>query len=936
MARSFRFAALLTLVSISAFAAPNSPTPEQIQKAIDDLQSPRFPVRERASKVLWEAGVAAEPALREAAKSKDEETANRAKAILDKFDWGLYPDTPPEVARYIEKFRGGDPAVRQEAVGELMRMKPPRFATLRKLVAQEKDGAARQQMQQAMVIQARAAVPGLIVANLLDDAGEMLEICLAPGESSAFTDFAAFQYLRGKVPDAIRRMEQQQKSGAEADVRHAAEALIYLHRVRNDWPAARKAAVDAKNPQLIEDVAWESNDWKTLAEGGPRTQLGKGPFAPPPEEREDRGARAAYHRLAGNKAEYDKLIEEMRKELGGVEGNDGSAYLLAHALLLNGDGAEAIKVLKERSKRGSDLVFDLLCAQLKFKEAFAYSDKVAKELEQDDETVFERQRLALRRGKVLYALGDKDAATQVFRGALDRILAGQVQDIGSVEIVKAVARTGLRDLAAECAARSIAHFEKTGRREDSSAFLQPVFEGKRHAVQVWWNALRVEKPDEDPVARMTRVLEFVDGKADRKKVDRLAELVDKLKPGPKDFVDGTSSTILFETAGVRDYAVAEAYRIAEVDAKAEEHFKKAIGDKPGAANPLPVLPAGLDILIDDDDDDFPWCEPTVPRFMLAYADFLMARKRPKEAAVLYRRVWDMSPTRPLPLFLHGHALKLAGDEVESKRFMELAHWIPLGNESVRAKFVENLSARGFDADSRREMELVLNTGWFRSYAVGNVQLRMARIKARQKDYETAARYFEKDVIGVVRTGAHFVDDRAYITVPELARTYRARALFAAGKIDAGLAEARTGLAILPGNVDMAIGLVPDLDKAGKNAEADEIYGKVKDALADAIKDYGSSHDLRNSQAWMMVNCNRDLDEALAHAKKAVELAPKAAGYIDTLAEIHFRKKDRVKALELMKQCSALEPANPYYRKQLERFEKKPFDSPLPDEETGDE
>jgi tetratricopeptide (TPR) repeat protein len=929
VARSFRIAALLTFAAMSAFAAPpasKSPTPEQIQKAVDDLQSPRFPVRERASKALWDAGAAAEPALREAAKSKDEETANRAKTILDKFDWGLYPDTPPEVARYIEKFRGGEPAVRQEAVGELMRMKPPRFATLRKLVAQEKDETARQQMHQTMLVLARQAVPGLIVANSLDDAAEMLEICLASGQSIAFTDYAAFHYLRDKVPDAIRRMESLQKTGSKADVRLASEALVYLHRVRNDWPAARKAAADTGVVNVIEDVAWESNDWKTLATL-PREVEGA---------RDDRGAQAAYHRLAGNKAEYDKLIEEMRKDLGGVEGDDGSAYLLAHALLLNGDGAEAIKVLKGRSKRGSDLMFDLLCAQLKFKEAFAYSDKVAKELEKDDEAVFEKQRLAMRRGTVLYALGDKDAATQVFRGILDRALAGQIQDTNAFEIVKTVARTGMRDLAAECAGRAIAHFEKTGRREDISAYLQPVFEGKRHAVQVWWNALRVEKPDEDPVARMTRLLDFADGKADRKKVDRLAELVDKLKPGPKDIVDGTASTILFGPSGVNDYAVAEAYRLAGVDAKAEEYFKKAIDDKSVTLGPLPAFPAGLDISIEDDDDDFPWCEPTMPRFVLGYADFLLTRKRPKEAAVYYRKVWDMSPTRPLSLFLHGHALKLAGDEVEGKRLMELAHWVPLGNESTRAKFSENLSARGFDADSRREMDLVLNTGWFRSYAVGNVQLRMARIKARQKDYETAARYFEKDVIGVVRTGAHFVDDRAYLTVPELARTYRARALFAAGKIDAGLAEARTGLAILPGNVEMAIGLVPDLDKAGKKAEADEIYSKVKDALADAIKDYGSSHDLRNSLAWMMVNCNRDLDEALAHAKKAVELAPKSAGYIDTLAEIHFRKKDRAKALELMKQCAALEPGNPYYRKQLERFEKKPFDSPLPDEETGDE
>ena len=47
-------------------------------------------------------------------------------------------------------------------------------------------------------------------------------------------------------------------------------------------------------------------------------------------------------------------------------------------------------------------------------------------------------------------------------------------------------------------------------------------------------------------------------------------------------------------------------------------------------------------------------------------------------------------------------------------------------------------------------------------------------------------------------GRTFVDAKAYLTVPELARTYRARALLAAGKVDEALAEARAGLAVIAG------------------------------------------------------------------------------------------------------------------------------------------
>jgi tetratricopeptide (TPR) repeat protein len=259
-----------------------------------------------------------------------------------------------------------------------------------------------------------------------------------------------------------------------------------------------------------------------------------------------------------------------------------------------------------------------------------------------------------------------------------------------------------------------------------------------------------------------------------------------------------------------------------------------------------------------------------------------------------------------------------------------------GNEKARSTFSEDLAKRGFDADSRREVDIVATTGWFRTYHVGNVYLRLARMKARQKDYATAAALFEKDVVSLFRTGAGFVDPRLNLTVPELVRAYRARALFAAGKVDAALAEARAGLAVLPGNIELAIDFVPDLDRGGRAGEADEIYGRVKAAHEAAIREFPASADLRNSLAWLMVNCNRDLDAALTNATKAVELSPKAAGYIDTLAEVHFRRKDRPKAVELMKRCLELDPTNPYFRKQLARFESKPFDSPLPDEQTGDD
>jgi tetratricopeptide (TPR) repeat protein len=904
---------------VAAPAPAKGPTPEEISKAIDDLGSPRFAVREKASKLLWEAGKSAEDALRSAAKSKDEETANRAKSILEKFDWGLYPDTPPEIAKLIERFRGGDPDTRQQTVGDLIRLKPARFDVLRKVIANEQDDKARREMYERMSFQAREAIPQLIVEGHLADVNELLEVCLFPNNPPSLGDYAAFQFLRKQVPMAIARLEELRKRDPERQ--RACEALVYLFRVKQDWAAARKAADDSKNSDLQHDLAWEANDWKRLAAGDGAAAFG--PLGDP----EDRGAKAAYYRLAGDKAKYDEIIGELRKEFAGVEGDDRAAYELAIALLLNGEGGQAVTVLKGRTKRGSDLVFDLLCAQLKFKEAFAYADAAQKELENDPMAENERDQLAIRKAKVLAALGDRDGATQIFRNVMTTAMNGR-RDLSVDGIVKAIARSGMRSLAAECAAIGLEYLRKTDQDLLAGEFLEPVFEDKATLVYVWWRAMRKADPKADAAVMMGKVMEFLDGKVERKKVDELAGQIEALKETAAGKPDGTQNTIDFQTigAGLRHFATAEAYRLAKVTDKAEEFYKKALG--------APVGVQDRDFLPDADPSDT--VLPTNFKYLLAYADFLLSQKRFKDAAVQYRKTWDAAPTQPLPLFMHGHALKLAGDDKEGTRLMELAHWVPLGNEVMRTKFSEDLFKRGFDVDSRKEMDLVLATGWFRTYYVGNVHLRMARIKARQGDYAGAAQMYEKDVVSLFRTGAAFVDAKAYMTVPELARTYKARAMLAAGKIDEAMAEARAGLAILPGNIELGLGFIPDLDKAGKKKEADELYSKIKTAFEDALKDHGNSADLRNSLAWTMVNCNRDLDDALKHAQKAVDVAPKTAGYIDTLAEVYFRKKDRAKALELMKQCAALDPHSPYYRKQLERFEKKPFDSPLPDEETGDD
>ena len=73
----------------------------------------------------------AEPALRRALKDSDVEVALRAKILLDKFDWGIMPETPVAVVGEIEAFRNGDDDARRRAAAALADQGPAGFKALK-------------------------------------------------------------------------------------------------------------------------------------------------------------------------------------------------------------------------------------------------------------------------------------------------------------------------------------------------------------------------------------------------------------------------------------------------------------------------------------------------------------------------------------------------------------------------------------------------------------------------------------------------------------------------------------------------------------------------------------------------------------------------------------------------------------------------------------
>ena len=114
---------------------------ELIDQAIADLGDERFIVRKQASQQLWRMGVAAEPALRGAATSRDREVRSRAQRILSDFEFGIVPGVPANIVVWIRQFRDGDPGERESAFVKLL--SDQHFDTVERMLRLESDEKVR-------------------------------------------------------------------------------------------------------------------------------------------------------------------------------------------------------------------------------------------------------------------------------------------------------------------------------------------------------------------------------------------------------------------------------------------------------------------------------------------------------------------------------------------------------------------------------------------------------------------------------------------------------------------------------------------------------------------------------------------------------------------------------------------------------------------------
>jgi len=878
-----RFARPILAAVVSIFASSllqaAPPTDEEIAKAVRDLSDRRFTVREKAAKLLWEAGKKAEPALQKALTSDDAETVRRAKQILERFAWGIYPDTPKEIVDLIARFRDGNDSVRADVIAKLIPLGRPGFSTIQRIIEHAPSDAQRKSYRSMLAANASAGVPRLILSGDNALVEELLELCIDEETLEGATNFAAFHHLTGSLDKAIDRWEKL-FGGKKENVR-AGTVLVHLCRAKGDFNKAAEVAAKIENKRLTEDLLWEQGKWRELAQFHEKSNVA---------DRSGRalGARAMYHRAAGDPAGQEKVLAELKKA---TDTTDAFQFFAAiEGLLLNGRSNEAIQLMADRKIR-VPVAFELMVAQLKVRDALALANESKDQLPQEQ---FE---LDLARARTLHLMGDKEQALQLLTRLGNR--APQSAELPEVHrLVKLMKRLHLDELALDTAANFMAIYEKQQQTESWADLLGYLFADQGDTADTWWRFLRDKNPKEDAPATLKKVQALMQGKPVPERDAWVKELT-KVEGSSVPSTD--SATRLSLSIERKHLAAAAALLAVNDDRQAEEHFKKA-------------------------------CEDVLAKTAhLRYGDFLAEKKRWLEAASRYDDAARRSPSMPIAYFLYGWTLQQAGQSDAGRKAMSRAHTLPLGHEQTRLEFANQLSKRGFEVDARHELELVRQVGWYRDWYVGNVFNHLARDEFKARRFETAASLFEKSLIGYLRNDlVTFIDSSAYIQVPQTVVQLRARAALAAGKIDDGLKLLNESLDVLPGDIELVIQSLPELEKAGRKKDADELFRRVYQRYRELTGDYPNSSFAHNSAAWLAANCRRNLDEALKHAENAVRLEPKNAGYLDTLAEVHFRRGSQEKAVELMTRCISMEPKRPYFRKQLERYKKGDMNAPVPD------
>lgn len=859
---------LIAVVVVSfpmiAIAAP--PSKEDLRRAVKQLGDENFASREKAMRLLWNAGVAAEPFLKEALNSADPEVARRARTLLDRIIYRIDPGTPAEIVTLVERYRNGAAEDQIAVLREMLRIGGKAYPYLARML-DAVDGQRRRMILDQFAFDDWKALAPLIVDGQEPVVADILAHAVVAQIDSIIPHYAAFYAGSPKQLDIIRKLRAEIEKTNNS---FSARLLLAVYRTTHDHDGMMWAAQRGGQPETVRLLLQERGKWSELLDKHPPAMTtGLSQIT-------GLGQLAAYQRLAGRGAEFNETLKKIDEyAAASAPRNDNRTWYAAKAFLINEQTSRATALLLRNEHV---VAAELLAAQGKYREALDVTEKSAKA--ERGEKYLDRTMHVL----LLHRTGSFDKAKESLR-ALQKDMGKNTAPAWLDRQIELEAKLGLRDSA-------LKHLQERIDQHDGAylgAAFAHVFPGLGARSETLFRLLR-STHSRETVMQVFRRMDAVEQR--RHNAGELTGALKTAAPATT-WLPNQSLSYAFDNLA----SLVELLDLADVAQALLHHaaWQKA---------------------------------PTSAR--IALADTLANAQRWDDAAAAYRKIAESDRPSPLPYFLYGRALTKVGNAAEGRAIMDRSHRMCLGSEPARHWFYRALLERGFLEEAAKEMAARQILAPRYSYYLGQMQADAVRAAAARGDDFEAAKVMERNLLRYLTANLSLRGASAYIRATSSIHAFRARGLLKQGKRDEALREIEIAQALHGTNLELPIATVALLESKGQTEKAKQVFGAIHQTLANACRDYPDCAEAHNQIAWLSARCRRNLDDALKHAERAVALSPNTAAYVDTLAEVHFQRGDRMKAVELMKKCLKMPSNNVgFYRLQLKRFMNgEPKDEPL--------
>ncbi len=687
--------------------------------------------------------------------------------------------------------------------------------------------------------------------------------------------YAAWLVLRGQADAKIKELTP--KAGNAED--NLATLLSYLYRGKGDLPKAIQQAKTV-NSELTSFLHIEAGDWKGLIadlekNNEPWTVNSAGLV----------NGFIAYYRLAGDKEKFSAAMEKIKES---VPQQAENPWRIAKMYFLVDQPQAAVDLLEKQGNRSS--AFEILASQWRCDEALALVNGNRKS------NVDEELRIHAAAAPLLWSLGEKERAAQI-ADAVEKDLTKNGGDASTwPRLITMESKIDRRD-------RAIAHcltaLAQAGPNDAVGALLKPLFPRQKLDAQFWWRTLLAKYPND----------------SGRQVFDRLASIMEHTAANE-------------DVVAWCDFARVHTLDLPEAQASEREVRFKTIVETLAAFDRTDAALACLNDWAGVSDSTEP---------LTRLGEIYAKKKDWGQAALNFRRAGTRDRTSSAAVFLEGWATAKMGNAAESKRLMDLANLIPLDDDLERGELAEAMANHGMPEAAHAQRILITQIG-DPDISSAEANLRhLAEEAAKKGDFATAAALWDRCMLPLYRPNVSYINTSGYVMVPHMIHRLKAKAEMAAGNIDGAIEQIGICMRNVPGDVDVPIELVPELDKAGEPKKADAVFEQARIFYLALIKSHPESGTLHNSLAWLDAKCARKLEEAKTHALKAVSIDGKNPAFLDTLAEAQFRTDDKEGAIASIKKAIEYSPRSDYMRNQLRRFQGlAPTTKPAGDGEEGED